>query len=419
MAQYHPQSTGVFMGGATEGRGGIGGKDRLTDAKARSARPDATIYKLTDGEGMYLAIMPNGAKLWRLKYRHAGKERVYSIGAYPAISIAAARKERARAREWLRAGKDPTIERRVVRANEGAEQATTFGVIANEWLLRQGYAPGSLKSQRKRLDSDLLPYLGSLPIKDIGTPIVLETLRRIERRGALETAAKCRRITSQIFRYAIQTARAKEDPVVALKGAIATPDTRHRATVSSGEMPALFAALAAVPAERNTKLALYWLILTAARTIEMRFATWAEIEDRRRWRVPAERMKMRREHVVPLSEQARRVLDLAATLRTTDDPSALLFPGFTRHGALSENALLTLLARAGFYGRQTSHGFRALFSTWAHEEREADPDVIEACLAHVKQGVRGVYNRSSYLSRRLELLQAWATQCAAWGMKLS
>jgi integrase len=129
-------------------------------------------------------------------------------------------------------------------------------------------------------------------------------------------------------------------------------------------------------------------------------------------------MKMSREHVVPLSRQALAILKRARELRTGPEDTALLFPGFTRHGALSENALLALLARAGFYGRQTAHGFRAAFSTWAHEEHEADPDVIEACLAHVKEGVRGVYNRSSYLSQRLALLQAWADQCEAWGMKL-
>jgi integrase len=247
---------------------------------------------------------------------------------------------------------------------------------------------------------------------------VLETLRRIERRGALETAAKCRRITSQIFRYAIQTARAKDDPVVALKGAIATPDTQHRATIQAGEMPALFKALTQVSAELNTKAALYWLILTACRTTEMRFATWSEIENGKTWRIPALRMKMREGHVVPLSKQARRILEIAKPLRRSDEASALLFPGFTRHGALSENALLALLARAGYFGRQTAHGFRASFSTWAHEVRDADPDVIEACLAHRRGDVRAVYNRASYLSRRLELLQAWADQCEAWGMRL-
>jgi integrase len=222
-----------------------------------------------------------------------------------------------------------------------------------------------------------------------------------------------------ICRYGIITGRMKHDPFAHLGAALDRPPVEHYATVKFDDMEALFGALAKVPAELNTKLALFWLILTATRTIETRFATWGEIEPKAKlWRVPAERMKMRTEHVVPLSTQALRVLELAKPLRTSDEPSALIFPGFTRAGHLSENALLALIARAGFYGRQTSHGFRSSFSTWAHEVREADPDVIERCLAHVSGDVRAIYNRAGYLSKRRELLQAWADQCEAWGMKL-
>jgi integrase len=190
--------------------------------------------------------------------------------------------------------------------------------------------------------------------------------------------------------------------------------------VAEEEMPELFAAIHKVPAEDVTKLALYFLILTAARTGEMRFATWGEIQNARGgkvWRLSGERMKMSREHAVPLSRQAQKVLELAQPLRASRDAAALVFPGFTRHGALSDNALLALLARAGFYGRQTAHGFRASFSTWAHE-REANPDVIELCLAHVQGDIRGVYNDAKYIPQRRELLQAWADQCTEWGMKL-
>jgi integrase len=366
---------------------------------------------------MYLAVMPNGAKLWRLKYRHDGKERVYSIGPYPDISLAQARDERERARDWLRRGKDPTIERRVVKASAGAEQAITFKAVAEEWLGRQSFTDKHAAAQRSRLERELFPHIGALPIAEVTPALILEALRRVERRGRLETAAKCRRIVSQVFRYAVVTGRAKDDPAKLLVGALKPPQTNHRATIALREMPRLFKALAAVPAEINTKLACYWLILTATRTVETRFACWHEIHGKQ-WRIPAARMKMRVEHVVPLSTHALHALEIAKPLRTSDDGAALLFPGFTRHGALSENALLALLARAGYYGRQTAHGFRASFSTWSHEVREADPDVIEACLAHVKEGVRGVYNRASYLSQRLELLQAWGDQCAAWGLRL-
>lgn len=393
------------------------GSDRLSHAECEHAKRGESIRKLTDGKGLYLAVLPSGAKSWRLKYRHGGKERIYSIGAFPDISLASARAERDRARTWLREGKDPTIERRVHKAHAGAKQGITFGVVAEEWLGKQAYSDEHRAAQRTRLDRELLPHLSKLPVAEITPAVVLEALQRIERRGALETAAKCRRMTSQIFRFAVQTGRAHDDPAKLLVGAIRSAPVMNRATVPQHELPTLLAQVAAVPAELNTKCAFYWLLLTAARTGEMRFATWNEIHGER-WRIPAERMKMRREHVVPLSRQSLALLDRARELRRGAEGSALLFPGFTRAGSLSENALLALLARAGYFGRQTAHGFRASFSTWAHEDYEADPDVIEACLAHAVQGVRGDYNRASYLSKRLALLQAWADQLEAWGLRL-
>lgn len=393
------------------------GSDRLSDAACKAARPGSAPRKLSDGKGLYLAVMPAGGKLWRLKYRHAGKERIYSIGSYPEITLAVARIERDRAREWLRQGKDPVTERRTSKAAAQAEHASTFKAVAEEWLTKQRYSPAHLAAQRKRLDEDLLPIIGTIPVADVTPAQVLDVLRRFESRGALEMGAKCRRMASQIFRYAVQTARATSDPAALLVNAIKTPETKHRATIPLREMPTLLKAISKVPAELNTKLAFYWLLLTAARTSEMRFATWAEIENRKLWRVPAARMKMRREHLVPLSTQAQQILTLADDLRSGPDDSALLFPGFTRHGALSENALLALLARAGYFGRQTSHGFRASFSTWAHEVQEADPDVTEACLAHIPGDVRAIYNRSTYLSKRAVLLQAWADQLTNWGMR--
>ena len=404
------------MGASKAVSGGIG-VERLTDAEIRNADPGKNVRKLSDGRGLYLAVMPTGGKLWRMKYRLGGKERTYSIGQYPEVSLADARRECGTARDWLREGKDPVTARKVQRAGALAEQATTFRAIAEEWLPRQPFSASHRGHQLALLENDLYPDLGRLPIADITPAIVLETLRKVERRGALETCAKCRRLVSQIFRYAVQTSRATSDPAALLAGAVKTPDTKHRATVEARDMPALFKAIAEVPAEANTKLAFYWLVLTAARTVEMRFATWGEI-DGNLWRVPAERMKMRRPHVVPLSIQAQQVLARARDIRTGPEDSALLFPGFTRHGALSENALLALLARAGFYGRQTSHGFRAAFSTWAHEVHEADPDVTEACLAHVSGSVRAIYNRATYLSKRTALLQAWADQLTTWGLRL-
>ena len=336
---------------------------------------------------MYLLVKPGGSKLWQMKYRHGGKARVYSIGPFSEIGLAEARAERDRAREWRREGKDPTQQRRTVKAEASTQQAATFRAIAEEWLAKQKYTDGHRRAQRVKLERDLYPYIGDVPIATITPEIALNPLRRIERRGTLETAAKVRRMASQIFRYAVVTSRATSDPAAFLSRALQSPQTQHRATIPFSEFPALFKALRAVPAELNTKLAIAWVLTTACRTAEMRFAQWGEI-DGKVWRVPASRMKMRREHVVPLSRQAMAVLNRAREIRSEPGPHALLFPGFTRHGALSENALLALLARAGFFGRQTTHGFRSAFSTWAHEEHEAHPDIIESALAHVQGGVQ-------------------------------
>jgi integrase len=405
---------------AWSGRGARG-TDRLTDAQIRNAKPHkGKQYKLSDGRGMYLLVKENGSKLWRMKYDYDGGEKLYAIGVYPEIGLAEARESRKQARDWLREGKDPTKQRRIAKASVVSEQATTFKAVAEEYLSKQDFTARHIGTLRMVLQRDVYPDLGDLPIGEgIITPTMgLAALKKIEARGTLEMCAKTRRLCSQIARYAVQSGRRQTDPFALLTGALKAPKTVNRATVQAKEMPSLFKALNKVPAEANTKLAMYWLMLTACRTGEMRFALWGEIEGGKLWRIPAARMKMDREHVVPLSTQAQAILRKAKELRTSDAEDALIFPGFTRHGALSENALLALLARAGFFGRQTAHGFRASFSTWAHEEAEALPDVIESCLAHSSGDVRAVYNRAAYISRRRELLQQWGDQLEKWGMRV-
>lgn len=395
------------------------GRDRLTDTDCRNAKPGATLRKLADGKGLYLAILPTGSKVWRAKYRHAEKERVYTIGPYPEVSLARARAAHdEHVRAPLREGADPIKARETRRQQQRELGENTFRAVAERWLATQEYSAKHLMAQRKRLDEALYPALGAMPIDTIEPKHVLAVLRDFESRGTLEMGAKCRRMASQIFRYGAQTGYCKTDPAALLRGAIKAPKVRNRATVKQAELPALFETVGKVRTELTTRLAFWWTILTAARTGEARFATWGEIEGGKLWRIPAERMKADREHVVPLSTQAQTILDLAAPLRASDTDGALLFPGFTRSGALSENAFLALLARAGYFGRQTMHGMRAAFSTWAHETADANPDVIEGCLAHAIAGLRGVYSRASYVAQRRALLQAWADQCETWGMRL-
>ncbi len=403
----------------------VGIEPGLEDSTCRNAKPKDAPYKLSDGRGMYLLVRPNGAKYWRLKYRYNGIEKTYAIGVYPEISLAMARVERDRARQWLREGKDPTIERTVARARVSADQSLTFKAMAEGWYEEESpaWSEGHRKSQRSRLDNEILPHLGAFPIKELeqSPDRILAVLSGIHNRGAQEVVQKCKVIISQVFRYSLVPAGVKSDPVAMLRGRLKrTRPVEHRSKVGAEEMPALFKALGEVPSENITKLAIYWVILTAARTSEMRFATWSEIEKGKGgpiWRLSKERMKMDREHIVPLSKQAQEILTLAKPMRTSDAADALIFPGFTRAGSLSENALLALLARAGYFGRQTGHGFRASFSTWAHETAEANPDVIELCLAHAAGDIRGVYNDAKYLPQRRALLQQWADQCTEWGMK--
>ena len=272
------------MGASTGARptriGGIG-SDRLTDRACKAAKADPAApaaRKLSDGKGLYLLVQPSGAKLWRLKYRHGGTERTYAIGAYDEITLAEAREERDRARAWLREGKDPVVERRVDRAREIAKRATTFEAVAREFAAMQRWSPEHRAAVDRRLAAELLPDLGNLPIDAIDAPMVLATLKKIEARGALETASKSRVLASQVFRHAIVTGRLTIDPAAHLSGAMLARAPVNRATIALDEMPALFAALANVPAEANTRLALYWLMLTATRTSETRFAPWSEID---------------------------------------------------------------------------------------------------------------------------------------------
>jgi integrase len=420
----HP-TQGVRPGVPIIENGGIDharGINRLTDRTCKVAQPGPgpAARKLFDGLGMYLLVQPNGAKLWRVKYRHGGSERLYAIGQYPEVTLVEAREERKRARAWVKEGKDPVKQRELERAGHAAKGANTFEAVARKFIAKQSeeWSTEHRKAVEHRLKHQLLDDLGPLPIGDITPPVVLATLKKIEARGALETASKSRILAKQIFDFAIAAGHVQLNVAGNLAGALKKRKPIHRATIPNADMPKLFAAVARVSAEANTRLAFCWLILTATRTSETRFATWQEIEDGNLWRIPAERMKMVVEHLVPLSTQAIQILKRAESLRQTNNGEALIFPGFSKTGHLSENALLALLARAGYPGKQTAHGFRSSFSTWAHEKAEANPDIVEACLAHGKEGVRGIYNRATYLSQRLALLQAWGDQLVTWGMQL-
>jgi len=386
----------------------------LTDTHIRNAKPKAKPYKLSDGGGMYLLVKPDGSRYWRLDYRFAGKRRTLALGVYPTTMLSNARTHREEARTLLAEGIDPSVAKKAAKRAAKHAGDTTFEVIAREWLhsLRKKLAPRYSAQILARLEADVFPQIGARPIADIDAPELLEALRKVEKRGALETARRLRQTCGQIFRYGVVTQRAKHDPSGDLKGALGSPGRKrgHKA-MARDELPNFLGALDVYDGDLRTTIALRLIILTFVRTSELRAARWSEIEgldgNAPLWRIPAERMKMKREHIVPLAPQAIALLrDLRGLPGSNASP--FLFPSPAREGCMSYNTMLYALYRMGYHGRATVHGFRALAST-ALNEMGFRPDVIERQLAHEDgNAVRAAYNRAEYLSERREMMKQWA-----------
>ena len=388
----------------------------LTDLAIRRTKPRETPYKLYDEKGLYLLVSPTGAKLWRLKYRVAGKEKTLALGAYPERSLVQVRDDTYEARKLIRDGVDPSAQRKQERRHQRIRAENTFEVMAREWHANQRgkWTPGHAETMLRRLETHLFPELGKSPIAEIEAPQLLDAMRSIERRsqerarGSNEIAHRMLQASGQIFRYAIATGRAKRDPSVDLRGALkAKEKTRNLAALSEAELPAFLKKLAAYDGLPQTKLALRLLMLTFVRTGELRGAQWPEFEvDKAQWRIPAERMKMRSEHIVPLSKQSIAVM---RELHKLNDGRQYVFSNQADHEKpMSENTLLYALYRMGYHSRATAHGFRATASTILNE-RGFRPDVIERQLAHVERNkVRAAYHRTEYLSERRRMMQYWA-----------
>jgi integrase len=386
----------------------------LTDVRIRNAKPKAKAYKLSDGGGMYLLIMPNGRRYWRLDYRFAGKRRTLALGVYPIVPLSNARARREDARAALAKNNDPTAVKKAARRVAKLASENTFEAIAREWIAnqRKRLAPRYCALLLARLEADIFPEIGSRPIADIDAPELLATLRKVEKRGVIETARRLRQTCGQVFRYAIVTGRAEHDPSVALRGALisAGRPSGHKA-MALDEVPNFLNALCAYDGDPRTHLALRLVVLTFARTTELRAARWSEFENldgaEPLWRVPAERMKMKREHVIPLAPQAVAVLRELRKLPGSD-ASPFLFPSPSGDGCMSNNTMLYALYRMGYHSRATVHGFRAMAST-ALNEMGFRPDLIERQLAHQEQNaVRAAYNRAQYLSERRAMMNHWA-----------
>ncbi|WP_145507533.1 tyrosine-type recombinase/integrase [Yersinia hibernica] len=378
----------------------------LTDIKVKSAKPTDKAYKLTDGGGMYLLVKPNGSKYWRLKYRFVGKEKMLSIGVYPDVSLADARQKRDEARKVLAAGGDPGEVKKADKLAQKLSSENTFEAIAREWH-KQKADRWSLRYRDEIIDTfekDIFPYLGRRPIAEIKPMELLETLRRLEKRGALEKMRKVRQRCGEVFRYAIVTGRAEYNPAPDLATALATPKKTHFPFLTAEELPYFIRDLAGYTGSVITKTATQIIMQTGVRTQELRFARWEDIDfEKRLWEIPPEVMKMKRPHIVPLSEQ---VVELFQSLKPITGMYPLVFIGRNdRAKPISKESVNQVIELLGYKGRLTGHGFRHTMSTILHEQG-FNSAWIETQLAHVdKNAIRGTYNHAHYLEGRREMMQ--------------
>jgi integrase len=389
--------------------------NRLTDLEVRQAKPTSdksTI--LPDGYGLRLVITPNGRKHWQFKTAAGGIERTTQIGAYPGMSLDAARQKAAELREMVKQGLNPVAEIKLEKLRKRTQSATTFESVAQELLANKKKVIGD--GYWRKIDAafraNLFPVLGTLPIQSITPPLLREALAKIEKRGSLDMLANVRRWAAEVFDYAAANGWfVGDNPAHALKRNIfAKHESQRMQTITWEEVPAFVTRLGSMKAEGATLAAVRMLMLTACRPTEVREAKWAEIDfDKARWTIPPERMKMRKMHAVPLSKQALAVL---AELKAVTGHSEYLFPSRvgSKTPVLTDIALLKAVKRAADRDDVHAHGLRSLFSTHVAESLTW-PDVVkEACLAHMKKGVEGLYDRATYYAERAKLMQWYADE---------
>lgn len=382
----------------------------LTDTAIRKAKPADKPARMFDGGGLYLEVSPAGGKLWRLKYRFNGKERRLALGIYPDTGLADARGKRDDARKLLAAGVDPGEQRKAEKAAGEERAANSFEVIAREWMARQTWVEGYRVKLEARMANDVFPYIGKRPVAELSAPEFLQVGRRIEERGAVESAHRALQVCGQVMRYAIATGRAERNPVADLKGAIATPAERHHAAITDPvALGGLLRAIEGYSGDVVTRAALKLSALLFVRPGELRYAEWAEIDmDAGEWNIPAGKMKMRQPHLVPLCNQAVAIL---RELHPLTGRGQYVFPGGrSPRRPMSNNAINAALRRMG-YGTDamTAHGFRATARTILDEVLHFRPDYIEHQLAHAVKDPNGrAYNRTAHLAERRKMMAAWA-----------
>ncbi len=386
----------------------------LSDFQIKNVKAQEKPKKISDGGGLFLLINTTGSKLWRLAYRHDGKQKLLAFGSYPDVSLADARAKRDQARSVLAKGIDPSQKQKSDRLQAEADKVKTFGLIADEWLIKiekEGRADATMFKVRW-LVGLARDDLGERPIREITATEILVPLRRVEAKGNYESAVRMRSTIGQIFRYAIATARADNDPTFGLRNALISPQVTHRAAITDTKgFGALLRAIWGYEGQPETKAALHLMAYLYPRPGELRLAEWVEFDfEKAIWTIPASRTKMRREHRKPIAPQAAVIL---RDLRKLNGDGKLCFPSVrSRIRAISENTMNAALRRMGYATDEaTAHGFRATASTLLNESGEWSPDAIEAELAHVgADEVRRAYHRAQYWDERVKMAASWADQ---------
>jgi len=383
---------------------------KLSAIAVKEAKPDAKAYKLSDGGGLFLLVNPSGTKYWRFKYRYTGKEKLLALGVYPDVSLKSARTNHRDAQDLLKAGIDPSAQRKAIKLTKNTAATNSFKLVALEWFSKQKpiWAENHWSKVERMMERDLFPYLGNRALNEITPPELLAVLRKIESRGALESAKRTKQIAGQIFRYGVATGRCERDPSQDLSGALANPIKQHRAAITDPKaVGPLLNALESYQGTSVVKAALRLAPLTFVRPGELRKAKWAEIDfDKAEWRFYVTKTKS--DHIVPLCRQAIEILRELQPLTCNSD---YVFPSArTLSRPMSDNAVLSAMRRMGIgKDEMCGHGFRAMARTILDEELHFRPDWIEHQLAHAVKDVHGrAYNRTAHLPERKKMMQAWA-----------
>lgn len=389
---------------------------KLSDIQCKTAKPQNKPYKLSDGGGMYLEVMPNGSKYWRLKYRvkaqDTHKEKRLALGVYPDTSLKEARERRDDAKKLLQNGRDPSLEKQRLKTLADQDNANTFKAVALEWYEQRKdiWRPRYAAEVITRLENDIFPYLGNYPIKEIDPPLLLHVVRKIESRGAHELAKRQLQKCGEIFRYAIACGKASRDPSRDIGDALKPIKKEHFASIDFQELPEFLRVMNSNKARLypTTLNALKLIMLTFVRTNELINAKWEEINfDRKEWIIPASRMKMGKSHIVPLADQA---IEILQAQEADTGQWEHVFPSPVKpQKSISNNTILGALKRMGYQGRMTGHGFRSLAMSTIKQELGYRHEVVDRQLAHVPRSkIDQAYDRAMFLEERKKMMQDWA-----------